>query len=507
MNKRKHIVAIFMTVILLAELAFTNSIQIVYASPKKVSITISHTTKIVTVGKSFKLKAKTVNFPKNKIKWSSTNTQVATVSEKGMVKTKKIGKTNIIASAGKKKVVCKLTVKKKKNNNISAKDNWDNWIVDCSTKEYYNEEPIVLSRGEKYNIKKMLPHCSDDEMKKHNCKLWMKSSSEAALTVDEDGIVTAVGPGKAAVLLTIIQYKDTARTQSDNVLVYGLYLQFVACPNENPSYIIQEVDPKVYGSIDFWKSVVPTDFLHNLENGGINSFIDFSINSQIETIVAPGNVYQYDYACSKMPIDILPDDYYGEESDQGTGLREVVDLNIILPSTAYIGVDYDVTCSHGFYEYKFDIEKQKEYIKAVKDSIVKYQNLVKDCTSDNEKLQIIADEMADEMEYGDPDVIENMNLWSEFVENKTVCLGYAYKEQMILNSVGILAVCAIGEIHGMDYVYIDGRWYGSDITWYDTGKNSAWILYTGEDLKKHTDEYTIYNHTLISEIAIYYPQI
>ncbi len=79
------------------------------AAKKKVKLS---TTKIsLYVGDSYKLKLKN---NKKKVKWSSSNKKVATVSKKGKVKAKKKGSCRITAKVGKKKYVCKVTVKKEK---------------------------------------------------------------------------------------------------------------------------------------------------------------------------------------------------------------------------------------------------------------------------------------------------------------------------------------------------------------------------------------------------------
>ena len=64
----------------------------------------------IYVGKTVSLKVKN---NKKKVKWSSTNKSVATVSTKGKVKAKKVGKATIIAKVGKKKYRCRITVKNK----------------------------------------------------------------------------------------------------------------------------------------------------------------------------------------------------------------------------------------------------------------------------------------------------------------------------------------------------------------------------------------------------------
>ena len=62
------------------------------------------------VGKRAKLKISPKT--KRKIKWTSSNKKIASVS-KGIIKAKKAGKTRIIARIGKRKLKCIVTVKKK----------------------------------------------------------------------------------------------------------------------------------------------------------------------------------------------------------------------------------------------------------------------------------------------------------------------------------------------------------------------------------------------------------
>ena len=65
----------------------------------------------IYVGKTVSLKLKN---NKKKVKWTSSNKKVATVSNKGKVKGKKAGKATITAKVGNKKYKCKITVKAKK---------------------------------------------------------------------------------------------------------------------------------------------------------------------------------------------------------------------------------------------------------------------------------------------------------------------------------------------------------------------------------------------------------
>jgi len=72
-------------------------------------IKLNKTKATIYVGKTVTLKLKN---NKNKVKWSSSNKKIATVSSKGKVKGKKTGKVTIIAKVGKKKYKCRITVKR-----------------------------------------------------------------------------------------------------------------------------------------------------------------------------------------------------------------------------------------------------------------------------------------------------------------------------------------------------------------------------------------------------------
>lgn len=63
----------------------------------------------IDVKKTYALK---VSGTKQKIKWSSSNRKIATVSPKGVVKGINPGKCTVTAKYGNKKLTCKVTVKK-----------------------------------------------------------------------------------------------------------------------------------------------------------------------------------------------------------------------------------------------------------------------------------------------------------------------------------------------------------------------------------------------------------
>ena len=76
----------------------------------KTTVRLNKKSTTIQVGKTVQLK---VNGTKKKVSWNSSNKKVATVTNKGKVKGIKAGKATITAKVEKKKLSCKVTVKKK----------------------------------------------------------------------------------------------------------------------------------------------------------------------------------------------------------------------------------------------------------------------------------------------------------------------------------------------------------------------------------------------------------
>ena len=114
MKKAKKTLAIILSLFLSIALIPTTGVS---AAQK---VKLNKTKATIYVGKTVTLKVKN---NKDKVKWSSSNKKVATVSSKGKVKGKKAGKITITAKVGKKKYKCKITVKKKV---VQSNSNYEN---------------------------------------------------------------------------------------------------------------------------------------------------------------------------------------------------------------------------------------------------------------------------------------------------------------------------------------------------------------------------------------------
>lgn len=104
MKTTKKLFALIFAVVLSFSMLPTTNIN----AASKVKLSKTKTT--IYVGKTVTLKLKN---NKKKVKWTTSNKKIATVSKKGKVKGKKAGKVTITAKVRKKKYKCKITVKKK----------------------------------------------------------------------------------------------------------------------------------------------------------------------------------------------------------------------------------------------------------------------------------------------------------------------------------------------------------------------------------------------------------
>ena len=95
---RKHTILFLMVLFILSL-----SLPVHAAKPK-----LNSSKKTVYVGKSFQLK---VNHSRKKVKWSSSNKSVATITASGRVKTKRTGSSIITAKMGSKSLKCAVKVK------------------------------------------------------------------------------------------------------------------------------------------------------------------------------------------------------------------------------------------------------------------------------------------------------------------------------------------------------------------------------------------------------------
>lgn len=108
----KFIIIIVITIVfIITPVSFVMPQNKVVITVKAATVKISAKKLSLTVGQSKTLKIKGT---KTKVKWSTSNREVAVVNKKGKVTAKKAGKAKITARVAKKKYTCTVVVKKKK---------------------------------------------------------------------------------------------------------------------------------------------------------------------------------------------------------------------------------------------------------------------------------------------------------------------------------------------------------------------------------------------------------
>ena len=141
---------------------------------------------------SIKLKATVKPKKSAKVKFTTSNKKIATVSSNGVVKAKKAGKVTITAKAGSKKAVCKITVKKvsKKIKKITVKKSKVTVYVGKTSKISTTVTP------KKVTIK----------------KLTYKTSNKKVATVTAKGVIKGVKAGTAKITVAAVDGSNKKAT-------------------------------------------------------------------------------------------------------------------------------------------------------------------------------------------------------------------------------------------------------------------------------------------------------
>lgn len=137
MNTAKRIFKCLLFIILIIAITTTYSIP-VQANTK---IKLKNSKITMTAGQTKGLK---VIGTKKKVRWTSSNTKIATVNKKGRVKARRKGSCKIYARVGKKKLVCKVTVSGKKSTNVNKNTNTNTSKNNVSYRSYGTNHGVVI---------------------------------------------------------------------------------------------------------------------------------------------------------------------------------------------------------------------------------------------------------------------------------------------------------------------------------------------------------------------------
>ena len=182
---------------------------------KKLTLNYKQITLQAGKTRTLKLKISPSNATNKKVRWTSSNKKIATVTQKGKIKALKTGRANITVTArdgSKKKAICKVIVKKASSTKFSSGSSSSGKvkITDVSL----NYKQISLAAGASRTISATVSPANAS-----NKKLTWSSSNKSIATVSGSGQVT----GKKAGTVTITaKAKDGSnKSGSCTVIVYG----------------------------------------------------------------------------------------------------------------------------------------------------------------------------------------------------------------------------------------------------------------------------------------------
>lgn len=140
-------------------------------------VRLNKTSLSMRVGNTYTLK---LNGAKGKVSWKSSSKSIATVSSKGKVTAKKVGKTTISAKYKNKTYKCKVSVIKTLANRISL-----------------SKKNLTLKKGSTYNLR-----CTISPSNTTNKKINWSSSNAYVATVNSQGKITTKKSGITTITAT-----------------------------------------------------------------------------------------------------------------------------------------------------------------------------------------------------------------------------------------------------------------------------------------------------------------
>ncbi|RDU22051.1 hypothetical protein DWV06_16085 [Anaerosacchariphilus polymeriproducens] len=125
-------------------------------------------------------------------------------------------------------------------------------------------------------------------------------------------------------------------------------------------------------------------------------------------------------------------------------------------------------------EPEFTMTKEERQVKQkqIDAKVNEYLSGISQESSDYEKMKYVYDSLTTKVVYN-KNAKDNQNICSVFLNGESVCQGYAYATQYLLQKLNIPCVSvtgtALGEGHAWNLVKLDGQYYYVDTTW---GSNS-----------------------------------
>lgn len=231
----------------------------------------------------------------------------------------------------------------------------------------------------------------------------------------------------------------------------------------------------LYNQLDDTAKAIYTKLYQNKENLKTGIYkIDFGNTFQTLLSKENGDVELKEHYQSAIEALVYenPDIFYLDVTKMYINIEKITKItgtryNVFIDNGSEITYLAD-----GFYS-KEDVEKYEVQIEQIKNRII--ANL--QGKNDYEKIKIVHDYLIDTIEY-ENNLSHNhiYDIYGALVNKRCVCEGYAKAFQYLMNELGIENSIVIGtgtnsknetENHAWNYVKLNGKWYGIDVTWDD----------------------------------------
>ncbi len=290
---------------------------------KYVSLSLNKKSASLKAGKKLNLTAKVS--PKRKIKWSTSNRKVATVSSKGVVKGIKAGTAKVTASVGNKKASCLVKVTKAAsensgNNNVNVEIRVQglNASVEGGNTVYVGHSSPITTQ--------IIPANAT------NKTLSYHSSNTGVAQVNERGAILGISEGTA--VITVMAAGNVSTT---------LNVKVVEVPVESVRVVPDIVKLPITGTTNLAAEILPVEASKKLVNWS-------SDNMAIARVDANGKVTGVSAGTTTIKAQVAGSDRFGICTVEVVGNADIADgisMEVTNPYKDNVGHVYDNTVLFG----------------------------------------------------------------------------------------------------------------------------------------------------------------
>lgn len=275
---------------------------------KYVSLSLNKKTVSIKEGQSLALRAKVA--PKKKVKWSTSNSKVVTVTSKGVIKGKKAGTAKVTARVGNKSATCNVTVKGSGVGN-SPDVNVSNEVKVKELHAAVQGGDTVYVGHSKLIVTTIVPANAT------NKTLSYSSSNTGVAQVNERGAILGISAGTAKITIKAAGNVSTT-----------LNVKVVEVPVESVSVTPGELELQITETANLTAKILPAEASEKLVNWS-------SDNMEIASVDANGKVTGRAVGTTEIKAKVAGSDRFG-----------VCTVKVVNRPTGKDGISMEVTNSY-----------------------------------------------------------------------------------------------------------------------------------------------------------------